>query len=236
MILILSVIFFYILALRFRIMVYAGLTAHVGYVFYRGITAGRLPIVGVYDTLLFMSLSIVIFALSFRPYLKKESNFITVNTASAALFLIPVLILKPNNNPLPPVLDTYWFEIHVVLSFFAYALFVTGAILGIMYIKNKETILERLQYRSILIGYTFFSVAMISGGIWAFYAWGTYWLWTPKEFWTSILWLYYSFYLHARLQNKLAGKPASLVGTIGALVMLFTYLGVGLLMKSSHSF
>lgn len=217
-------------------MVLAGTAAHIGYVLYRGISAGRLPIVGLYDTLIFMSLSIVIFALSLRPFLRKDSHFITTNTVAAAMFLIPVLVLKPNNNPLPPVLDTYWFEIHVVLSFFGYALFVTGAILGIMYIQNRDAMLERLQYRSILIGYTFFSIAMISGGIWAFYAWGTYWLWTPKEFWTSILWLYYSLYLHARLHNRLAGRPASLMGATGSLVMLFTYLGVGLLMKSSHSF
>jgi len=77
---------------------------------------------------------------------------------------------------------------------------------------------------------------MISGGIWAFYAWGTYWLWTPKEFWTSILWLYYSVYLHTRLQRKLAGRPAAMIGAFGTVVMLFTYLGVGILMKSSHSF
>jgi ABC-type transport system involved in cytochrome c biogenesis permease subunit len=233
---IIAIIFFYIIALQFRFMVYAGIATHIGYVLYRGISAGRLPIVGVYDTLLFMSLSIVIFALSFRPFLRKDSHFTTTNTIAAAMFLIPVLILEPNNNPLPPVLNTYWFEIHVILSFFGYALFTTGAILGIMYIQNRDARLERLQYRSILIGYTFFSIAMISGGIWAFYAWGTYWLWTPKEFWTSILWLYYSFYLHVRMHNRLAGRPATLVGTAGSLVMLFTYLGVGLLMKSSHSF
>ncbi len=231
-----AIIFSYVLSLQFRVLMYAGLALHSGYVFYRGITGGRLPIVGVYDTLLFMSLSIVIFALSFKPFLKEDRKFTTMSSSSAALFLVPILALKPNNNPLPPVLDTCWFEVHVILSFFAYALFVTGAILGMMYLREREPVLERLQYRSILIGYTFFSIAMIAGGIWAFYAWGTYWLWTPKEFWTSILWLYYSFYLHTRLQSKLTGRSASLVGTAGALVMLFTYLGVGLLMKSSHSF
>jgi ABC-type transport system involved in cytochrome c biogenesis permease subunit len=217
-------------------MAYAGIVLHASYVLYRGIAAGRLPIVGLYDTLLFMSLSIVIFSLAMRPYISQKKHFMSANAISAAAFLIPVIFLKPNNNPLPPVLDTYWFEVHVVLSFFAYALFILGGVIGALFIINKEAVLERLQYRSIFIGYTFFSVAMIAGGIWAFYAWGTYWLWTAKEFWTSILWLYYSVYLHVRLQNRLAGRPASLIGTCGVIVMLFTYLGVGILMKSSHSF
>ncbi|UCG77713.1 MAG: cytochrome c biogenesis protein CcsA [Nitrospirota bacterium] len=236
MIIVISTILSYLAAVRYRFMLYAGLTMHIAYVMYRGATAGRLPIIGLFDTLLFMSLSIVIFALALRPFLDNKNAFTSSSAASAAVFLFPSLFLSPNNNPLPPVLDTYWFEFHVVLSFFGYALFVLGGILGIIYIKDKGISAERLQYRSILIGYTFFSVAMIAGGIWAFYAWGTYWLWTPKEFWTSILWLYYSLYLHARLHSRFAGRTASILGTAGTLVMLFTYLGVGIFMKSSHSF
>lgn len=234
--LIIAIVLLYFLSVRFQKILYGGIVLHSSYVLYRGLIAGRLPIVGLYDSLLFMSLAVVVFALSTRPYLKQKKHFMTANAISAAVLLAPVVFLKPSNNPLPPVLDTYWFEIHVVLSFFAYALFVSSSILGVLFITNKDTVLERLQYRSIVIGYTFFSVAMIAGGIWAFFAWGTYWLWTPKEFWTSILWLYYSVYLHARLQNRLAGRPASLIGTCGVIIMLFTYLGVGIFMKSSHSF
>jgi ABC-type transport system involved in cytochrome c biogenesis permease subunit len=81
-----------------------------------------------------------------------------------------------------------------------------------------------------------FSLSMVFGGIWAYLAWGTYWLWTPKELWTSILWLFYTFYLHARLRRWWMGKPSAVLGIAGFGVVLFTYLGVSLLMKSSHSF
>jgi ABC-type transport system involved in cytochrome c biogenesis permease subunit len=77
---------------------------------------------------------------------------------------------------------------------------------------------------------------MIFGGIWAYLAWGTYWLWTPKELWTVILWLYYSLYLHARLRPWWSGRPISVMSVAGFLIVLFTYLGVSLFMKSSHSF
>jgi len=236
MYIVIAIIVAYVLSLRLRFAAYAGLALHAGYVIYRGLSAGRLPIIGVYDTLLFMSLSIVMFALAFRPFLDEGKKFTAANALSAAFFLLPVVFLVPHDNPLPPVLDTYWFEIHVVFSFFGYALFIIGGVLGLMFLNKRDPLFERIQYRSIIIGYTFFSFAMISGGIWAFYAWGTYWLWTPKEFWTSILWLYYSVYLHTRLQRKLAGRPAAMIGAFGTVVMLFTYLGVGILMKSSHSF
>jgi ABC-type transport system involved in cytochrome c biogenesis permease subunit len=77
---------------------------------------------------------------------------------------------------------------------------------------------------------------MIFGGIWGYYAWGTYWLWTPKELWTVILWLFYSLYLHARLRQWWTGSPAAVLGIAGFVIVLFTYLGVSMLMKSSHSF
>ena len=76
-----------------------------------------------------------------------------------------------------------------------------------------------------------FSLSMIFGGIWAYLAWGTYWLWTPKELWTTILWIFYSLYLHARLKKEWMGKPSVILGIIGFGITLFTYLGVSLLMK-----
>ena len=77
---------------------------------------------------------------------------------------------------------------------------------------------------------------MISGGIWGYYAWGTYWLWTPKELWTSVLWLFYALVLHVRLKGTRWDALFAWLGILGVFVMLFTYLGVSMLMKSSHSF
>ncbi len=115
-------------------------------------------------------------------------------------------------GPLPPVLNTIWFELHVVLSFVAYALFAIGSLFGILFLSRDEPEAEVNQYRSLLLGYVLFSVAMIFGGIWAFLAWGTYWLWTPKELWTTIVWFFYSLYLHARLVRGWTGTEGGVDG------------------------
>jgi ABC-type transport system involved in cytochrome c biogenesis permease subunit len=138
--------------------------------------------------------------------------------------------------PLPPILDTYWFELHVALAFFAYALFGVAALLGVAFLQSGGRQALDLQYRAALVGYSFFSLSMVSGGIWGYYAWGTYWLWTAKEFWTSILWVYYSLYLHLRLKGQSWDRGFAWMGIVGFFVTLFTYLGVSLLMRSSHSF
>jgi ABC-type transport system involved in cytochrome c biogenesis permease subunit len=155
---------------------------------------------------------------------------------SAGLFTLFALRFKPSNMPLPQILDTLWFELHVVLAFLSYALFVLGGLLSVMFLVRDFRAYMDIQFKTALIGWTFFSASMVAGGIWGYYAWGTYWLWTAKELWTSILWLYYALVLHVRLKGASWDRGAAWLGIAGIFVMLFTYLGVSLLMKSSHSF
>ena len=101
----------------------------------------------------------------------------------AIFFGLISFFYPPHNAPLPPVLKTVWFESHVTLSFFSYALFGIAAALGITFIVFKKSEDntpgvadtssfegELLQYKAILVGYCLFSAAMVFGGIWAYLA------------------------------------------------------------------
>jgi len=228
----------YLFTLWKRPLIYAGLVIQVAYIISRGAELGRLPLVGPHDTISFLAASIAAFAIPFAFALKPEQrrDFIGLIAAVAAIFTVFALTAKQHNAPLPPILKTVWFECHVVLAFMSYALFGVAAVLAYFYIKDRAAIMDGLQYRAVLIGYCLFTLSMIFGGIWAYLAWGTYWVWTPKELWTSISWAFYSFYLHARLRQWWMGRPMAYLGIAGFAVVLFTYLGVSLLMKSSHSF
>jgi len=215
---------------------YAGLLLQLLYLFMRGISLDRMPLVGPHDTLFFLSASIVLFALPVVGKMREKKRVMHAAVGMAIFFMALSLFSKPHNSPLPPVLRTFWFETHVAFSFFAYALFGIAAILGAMTMVKRGQEMEIVQYKVVLVGYCFFSAAMIFGGIWAYLAWGTYWLWTPKELWTVILWLFYSLYLHARLVPWWAGRPLSVMAVAGFGIVMFTYLGVSLFMKSSHSF
>ncbi len=208
------------------------------YLCQRGLALGRLPIVGPHDTIAFFAMSIGLMGLPFvlaRP-VRDSAFFSWCIGAVAGLFSLLALRFKVSMMPLPPVLKTLWFEFHVALAFFAYGLFAIGAVIGCFYLANRERQLLDLQYRAALVGYSFFTASMVTGGIWGYYAWGTYWLWTPKELWTAILWLFYSFYLHFRLKGNQWDLLTAWGGIIGFAITMFTYLGVSLLMKSSHSF
>jgi len=217
----------------------AALLTQLVYLALRGNALGRLPLIGPQDTIAFFSASIGLMALPFiydKGLRASSASFSWGVGCMAGLFALLALPFPILNMPLPPVLNTYWFELHVALAFFAYALFGIGALLAGMFLFNKEKSLLDLQYKTALVGYSFFSASMVSGGIWGYYAWGTYWLWTPKELWTSILWLFYSLYLHLRLKGPQWERIVAWTGIIGFGVALFTYLGVSIFMKSSHSF
>lgn len=197
---------------------------------------GRIPLIGMRETLGFLAFSIgIIYIIAAWNRKRDLFTYITVPLVFAMVLGSSV---SPGAmpGPLPPVLNTIWFELHVILSFASYALFAIAASYGILALSQKEPSAEASQYRCILLGYVLFSVAMIFGGIWAYYAWGTYWLWTPKELWTTIVWLFYSLYLHARLVRGWTGPKTMWMGIVGFIIVLFTYAGVGLLMKSSHEF
>ncbi len=216
--------------------VYAGVLLQFVYLLLRGISLERLPLVGPHDTLFFLSTSIMLFALPVSARIPEGKTVMHAAAGMAVFFMAFSLFYAPHASPLPPVLKTFWFETHVALSFFAYALFGVAAILGVISLIRQEYGTEGVMYRVVLVGYCLFSAAMIFGGIWAYLAWGTYWLWTPKELWTVILWLFYSTYLHARLRTWWAGRPLSVMAIAGFAIVMVTYLGVSLFMKSSHSF
>jgi len=171
--------------------VFPALALHAVLIVLSAVSHGRIPLIGTRDTLSFLAWSIgAVFLVSGWNRQRDAYTYLTVPLI--LLLLLGSAASPVMRGPLPPVLRTIWFELHVMLSFLSYALFAVGAVFGILSLRDADPDSERSQYRNLLLGYVLFSVAMVFGGIWAHLAWGTYWLWTPKELWTTIVWFFYS--------------------------------------------
>nr|YP_010516835.1 heme attachment to plastid cytochrome c [Haslea pseudostrearia]UXN44617.1 heme attachment to plastid cytochrome c [Haslea pseudostrearia] len=96
--------------------------------------------------------------------------------------------------------------------------------------------LDNWSYRIIGLGFPFLTIGIISGGIWANEAWGSYWSWDPKETWALITWLVFATYLHARITKGWEGKKTAILGGLGFFVIWICYLGVNFLGKGLHSY
>lgn len=96
--------------------------------------------------------------------------------------------------------------------------------------------LDNWSYRIIGLGFPFLTIGIISGGVWANEAWGSYWSWDPKETWALITWLIFASYLHARITKGWEGKKTAILGGLGFFVIWICYLGVNFLGKGLHSY
>ena len=97
-------------------------------------------------------------------------------------------------------------------------------------------ILDDVMYKSIAVGFAFFTIATVLGALWAAEAWGGYWSWDPKETWALIVWLNYAAWLHMRLMKGLRGTVAAWWALAGLGVTSFAFLGVNMFLSGLHSY
>ena len=216
---------------------------------------GHVPLTNLYESLIFFAWAIILI------YLIIEWR---TNNKTIGVFVVPVAFLAMayasiapgiNNRiePLIPALQSNWLTIHVVTCFMGYAAFTAAFGCGLIYLlKNMENgdaektagflgkfpalaILDTLIYQSITFGFVFLTIGIMTGSIWAHYAWGSYWSWDPKETWSLITWLIYAIMLHSRQARNWRGKRMAILALIGFACVLFTYLGVNYL-PGLHSY
>jgi ABC-type transport system involved in cytochrome c biogenesis permease subunit len=210
-----------------------------------GLGIGHAPLSNFYESLVFYSwcISFVLVVMKKRIY---SYPLITMLVSLVSLAFIGYASISPsverNIQPLIPALQSNWLHIHVVTCFIAYASFAVSFIASLLYfvewkgmLPPKET-MEEINYRSIIVGFLMLSAGILTGAVWAHYAWGTYWSWDPKETWSLITWIVYAVFLHARLVKGWKGKKLALLSVTGFVCVIFTYFGVNFLLSGLHSY
>lgn len=170
-------------------------------------------------------------------------GFIVAGVAMAAC-LYSLLTRSPLIAPMPPALQSPWYEVHVITAFLSYAVFVVSFSVEVCYLRFStppeqtpgifgyiDENFRRWTHRLVLFGFPFLTFAIFSGAAWANDAWGRYWSWDPKETWSLITWTVYALYLHTKTIGPWRDRPASLLNILGFICMIMTFLGVNWLVK-----
>ena len=97
-------------------------------------------------------------------------------------------------------------------------------------------LLDDLSYRSIIFGFGLLALGIITGSIWSHFAWGSWWIWDPKETWALAAWLFYGVYLGLRNFFDWRGRNAAILAITGLFLILFAFLGVKFLVPGKHDF
>ncbi|MGI1658640.1 MAG: c-type cytochrome biogenesis protein CcsB [Desulfitobacterium sp.] len=235
-----------------------GLIANTIAIVLRWVITQRPPLTNGYEFILTFCWGIVMIYLfvEFRYKFKALGSF--VMPVPFLLLMFIVMKMGPTervSGAIPPALKSQWLTFHVFTAMLAYGAFAISFGLGIMYLiktsantnekNNKESwlshfphenVLDELAYKMIGFAFPMLTLCIVTGAIWANYAWGTYWSWDPKETWSLITWIIYAAYLHARLMYGWKGKRAAWMAIIGFVAVLFTFFGVNYLLPGLHSY
>lgn len=219
---------------------------------------GHIPVSNLYEVFILFS---IITALLYLFYEKRYQTralggFVLLVISAAVAFLLWYTFDRQAHEiqPLVPALKSYWMKIHVPANFIGYGAFSLAAMVGTAYLIREKfdrnaseaqshqsvlpslEILDDVMYKSIALGFAFFTVATILGALWAAEAWGGYWSWDPKETWALIVWLNYAAWLHMRLTKGWRGRPMAIWSIVGLFVTLFAFLGVNMFLSGLHSY
>lgn len=222
-----------------------------------GADIGYIPVSNLYEVfILFAVVTALIYLFYERRYqVRSLGGFVLLVISAAVIFQLWYAFERNAHEiqPLVPALQSYWMKIHVPANFIGYGAFAMAAMIGIAYLlvnwraeKNPDsglvkampplTMMDDLMYKSIALGFAFFTVATILGALWAAEAWGGYWSWDPKETWALIVWLNYAAWLHMRMTKGWSGAPMAWWAIVGLFVTLFAFLGVNMFLSGLHSY
>ena len=176
------------------------------------------------------------------------------------LFVMPILVvlgcwlvsIDLTIEPVMPALRSYWLAVHVSAAVISYGAFAVSFAVSIAYLLKDKSgdkadsrlaqtlpslkVLDEITYKLIFVGLPFLTIMLVTGAVWAEYAWGAFWSWDPKETWALITWLVYAIYLHTRFMKGFKGKRAAWHSVLGFAAVIFTFFGVSYLLPGMHSY
>ncbi len=164
------------------------------------------------------------------------------------LMLVIGLFSNPSMQNLPPSLRSIWLVMHVTCAKLAAGAIITSLGCAILYlVKIKENqkffyakipspeILDEYSYKFAGFGFTFWTINIAAGAIWANQSWGRYWGWDPIETWSFITWLMYGMFAHLRLFWKWRGKKSALFLVVCFITSIFTIFILPFVANSLHA-
>jgi len=134
-------------------------------------------------------------------------------------------------------------KLHILTSYLSYIIFFAASAAAGLYLiqnnalKNKQSgiifsrlpnlsFLDKLNYRSIGLGFPILTVSILSGFIWAVNARGVYgWSYNSRQVYALALWLVDAVILHVRLSARLRGKKVALLTLFAFLLIILSLLG-----------
>jgi len=224
-----------------------GLALHSAGIVARWIATGHGPYVTRYENLssyAWMTVAVYLVVWWRVPRLRS----LELGTWPVAMLLLGLGIYTgPEVGILPPTFTGVWLVLHVVFYFAAFATGLAAALSSALFLTRTrvkrpwmervadEDVLDAWAYRLGGLAFAFWGVGMITGSVWAYYSWGSFWNWDPVETWSLVTWVMFGLYLHMRRFFGWKGARAAWLLLVCYGFALMALFGTTLLTATRHS-
>lgn len=167
--------------------------------------------------------------------------------AMFSLFMAIVFLsfnyFKPeiHDKALMPALQSPWFVPHVIVYIISYVILGASSLVAVYglyrhYFRSRtDHSMLHLADNMVYIGFSFLTLGLLFGALWAKEAWGHYWTWDPKETWAFLTWMGYLIYMHYRYHRSGAYLGPLWTLSLSFVILLIAWFGVNYLPSAANS-
>ena len=162
-----------------------------------------------------------------QPLALKILNIVSAVLLAIATWL--VFFYAPMELVMGQVQRIFYF--HVANAWVGMLGFMVAAVAGIVYLRTHDLEWDIIELAAVEISLVFFITTIVTGSIWAYPAWGTWWTWDPRLTTAAILEMIYIAYLLLRQgieDPERRARFGAVYTLIGALSVPITFLSIRL--------
>ncbi|MEX2598210.1 MAG: cytochrome c biogenesis protein CcsA, partial [Dehalococcoidia bacterium] len=116
---------------------------------------------------------------------------------------------------------------HVPAAWSGMIALVVAAVCSVAYLRSRNRRWDRVAYGAVEVGTVFFTMAIVTGALWAKPIWNTWWVWDANGTLSFVLWIVFIGYLIVRAYAPtvdVARRWGAVVAVVGAAMAPFVYL------------
>lgn len=236
---------------------FVAIALHVTSIVLRGFATHRFPLGNMYEFVTMAAAAAAVVGMVFLREQRYRSMWVFLLVPILILLFLAGTVLYADAAPVVPALKSFWLPIHVTIVSIGSGVFLVSGIASLLFLyrlrqpegAESENILgtiarrlpdartlDRLAYKTTIIGFPLFGAGVILGAIWAEAAWGRFWGWDPKETCSFIAWVLYAAYLHARATSGWRDTKAAYINIAGFVAMLFNLFIINIVISGLHSY
>lgn len=205
----------------------------------RSILLDRPPVGTLYETLLFVSLVVVLCGLVIAWRRRDYLSLVAALGCGVAL-LLAAPTFAPHGDSLEmlvAVLNTsFWLATHVIIITAGYGVCLLAAGLAHFALWRPGAVRADILHSILIAGLFLTAFGTMLGGIWADQSWGRFWGWDPKENGALLIVLWLSWIVHGRYAGLLKGAAYHAAVAWLAVIVALAWFGVNLLNVGLHSY